>query len=264
MKKKERTPAPWMIIIAGPNGAGKSTFYETVFKEDYFLKGAPFINLDNMAKEIAEKNGTTDPDKYMICAGKILVDQINKQIDKKENFIYETTSSGKLHLRFIDDAKAKGYKIATIFIGLSNPILSLLRVKQRVENGGHNVSHEDIFRRYPKIIKNFPEMLKRSDVGAVFDNSERENPYRMIFLMDNRAVNVFYKYPKWLEEAIKERKTRKEMVFMYDKNMVDRFKKEEILEIMETELLRIANKSEKRYLTPELIKKLQEDNRSKL
>lgn len=51
MKKRKH---PWMVIIAGPNGAGKSTFYDLVIKDDPLMKNAPFINMDNIAKEISE------------------------------------------------------------------------------------------------------------------------------------------------------------------------------------------------------------------
>ena len=198
----------WMVIIAGPNGAGKSTFYEKVLKGDPLLKKAPSINMDNIAKEIA--NGD-DPNKHLVDAGKIVIGELEKKLKSKKSFIYETTSSGRLHLKYMDRAKKAGFKIATIFIGLSSVELSHLRVQQRVREGGHNVPAEDIERRYPNIIKNFPEMLKRSDVSAVFDNSGK-TPFKLIFLMDESKLFIFRSYPKWVEGSLKERKTSKEII----------------------------------------------------
>ena len=198
----------WMVIIAGPNGAGKSTFYERVLKGDPLLKKAPSINMDNIAKEIA--NGD-DPNKHLFDAGKIVISELEKKLKSKKSFIYETTSSGRLHLKYMDRAKKAGFKIATIFIGLSSVELSHLRVQQRVREGGHNVPAEDIERRYPNIIKNFPEMLKRSDVSAVFDNSSK-TPFKLIFLMDESKLFIFRSYPKWVEGSLKERKTSKEII----------------------------------------------------
>lgn len=151
--KKQRTPAPWMIILAGPNGAGKSTFYDMAFKNDPFLKDAAFINLDNLAKSMTKEG--EDPNQYMLSAGKLIVDEIQQQISNKKTFIYETTSSGKVHLRFMDEAKAQGFRIATVFIGLSNVSLSFLRVKNRVFNGGHDVSFEDIVAATQRLLKTF-------------------------------------------------------------------------------------------------------------
>ena len=221
MSKKEH----WMVVIAGPNGAGKSTFYNNILRSDPLFKNAPFINLDNYAKELAGENG--NPEEYFIQAGRKVRENINKNFDERQSFVYETTASGLTHLKIMDEAKEKGYKIATVFIGLSRVELSHLRVAKRVEEGGHSVPAEDIERRYPKVIKNFPDMLARSDMAAVFDNSTQE-PYKLIFLMDKYHFKIFYKYPKWVENALKDRKTRKSfsLVNINDikKNKMERFK----------------------------------------
>ncbi len=221
MKKKR----PWMVIIAGPNGAGKSTFYNKVIKDDPLMKNAPFINLDNIAKEMSAPD--QDPNDNIISAGKITYEEVEKHIASRRSFVYETTSSGKVHLRFMEQARQQDFKIATIFIGLSDPALSYWRVQSRVIKGGHNVPYEDIMRRYPKIMKNFPEMLKRSDIAAVFDNSSHE-PYKLIFLMDDKAFRIFYQYRSWLAESIKERKTRKDLVFAADVIDIHRLNDEEL------------------------------------
>ena len=203
MKKRKH---PWMVIIAGPNGAGKSTFYDLVIKDDPLMKNAPFINMDNIAKEISEPD--ENPNDNMLSAGKITYEEVEKHLESRTSFVYETTSSGKVHLRFMDAARKKGFKIATVFIGLSDPWLSYWRVRARVASGGHDVPYKDLTRRYPKIMKNFPEMLKRSDIAGVFDNSGPE-PFKLIFLMDDKAFRIFYKYPRWLAESIRKEKPAK-------------------------------------------------------
>ncbi len=206
--------APYMIMIAGPNGAGKSTFYKQILSKDPFFEKVEFINLDNLAKEMAGEN--EDPNNFMLPAAKIISERLTKKIKKKKSFIYETTSAGVTHLKIMQAAKNKGFKITTIFIGLSSAELSHLRVQQRVTEGGHNVPPEDIERRYPKIIKNFPEMLKISDISAVFDNSGK-NPFKLIFLMDESKFWIFHRYPKWLNKSLEERKTQKDMIHITNK-----------------------------------------------
>ena len=238
-KNREKKRQPWLIVIAGPNGAGKSTFYDLVLKDDPLLKNAEFVNLDNKAKELAGSDG--DVNDYMLDAGRYVVDKINGKIKNRESFIYETTASGGTHLKVMDNAAKNGFKVATVFIGLSNVVLSAARVNKRVKEGGHNVPYEDIIRRYPKIIKRFPDMLARSDVAAVFDNSTK-NPYKLIFLMDDRAFRVFYKYPKWLDETVKKRKTRKEFINIYDSNDLHSLQKNDINQIIENILIELENK----------------------
>ncbi|MBQ7303803.1 MAG: zeta toxin family protein [Alphaproteobacteria bacterium] len=217
---------PWLVIIAGPNGAGKTTFYENFLRYDPLFKNAPFVNLDNYAKELA---GDENPDDYFFQAGREVNSKLNSLFENKQSCVYETTSSGRSHIKIMEEAKKRGYQIGTIFIGLSSVDLSHLRVQQRVEKGGHNVPVEDIERRYPKVIKNFPDMLARSDLAAVFDNSQKD-PYKLIFLMDKYRFRIFYRYPHWVNEALKDRKTNKTFTFVNTKN-VKKFDKEELYKL---------------------------------
>ena len=230
---------PWMVVIAGPNGAGKSTFYDLVIKDDPLMKNAPFINLDNIAKDMSEPD--ENPNDNMLAAGKVTYEEIEKNIENCRSFVYETTSSGRVHLRFMDAARAKGFKIATVFIGLSSQRLSYVRVQQRVSAGGHDVPLNDLNRRYPKIMKNFPDMLKRSDIAAVFDNSSTQ-PFKLIFLMDDKAFRIFYKYPHWLEKSIKERKTSKDMIIMRNAPSIHRLNDEELRQISDMALEAVMQK----------------------
>lgn len=199
----------WMIVIYGPNGAGKSTFYDSVLKNDPFFKKADFVNLDIEAARLAGENG--NPDDVMFEAGRNIYGKLDEKLKKHETFIYETTSSGRAHLRLIEKARNQNFKVASIFIGLSSVTLSMLRVKARVNNGGHNVPPDVIERRFPNILKNFPDMLKVSDISLAFDNSKK-TPYELIFMMDERKLLVFHTYPQWMKTALKGRKTHKEVV----------------------------------------------------
>ena len=224
MSKKQN----WLVIIAGPNGAGKSTFYESFLKKDPLFSKAPFVNLDNYAKDMA---GGGDPEDYLLQAGREVRKNINENFKQRRSFVYETTASGLTHLRIMEEAKEHGYKVATIFIGLSKVELSHLRVQKRVDEGGHNVPTEDIERRYPRVIKNFPEMLARSDLAAVFDNSGKD-PYKLIFLMDEYNFRIFYKYPRWVSESIKDRKTTKNFILVSTSD-VKKSKQDKLKKIVE-------------------------------
>lgn len=199
---------PWMVVIAGPNGAGKSTFYNMIMQEDPLFRTVPFINMDNYAKEFS---GSSNPDEqYIFEAGRRVRKEMDEKFNRRENFIYETTGSGRSHLKMMDKAKTLGYDIATIFIGLNNVELSHLRVQSRVQNGGHDVPPKTIERRYPRIVKGLPEMLKRSDIAAVFDNSSK-NPYKLVFFMDDKTIKTNGCYPDWVKEGLSGRKTSKEI-----------------------------------------------------
>lgn len=46
-------------------------------------------------------------------------------------------------------AKAEGYKLTLILVGVDSPELSQARVADRVAGGGHSVPLDAIIRRYP-------------------------------------------------------------------------------------------------------------------
>lgn len=205
---------PWCVILAGPNGSGKTTFYDQILKNDPMFQKATFINSDLIGKDLARISGKTDSNEFIIHAGRIALNLINHKIYKQDSFIYETTSSGKNVLRLIKDAKDAGFKVITIFINLPKK-LARARVIHRVEHGGHDVPPEVQERRYEKIIQTFPELLKISDISAVFDNSGTSSPksskpaHNLIFLMHEDNYFVFNDYPAWLKFSLKNRKTRK-------------------------------------------------------
>ena len=203
------TQEAWMIVLCGPNGAGKSTFYENVLKPDPFFKNIDFINMDVEAAKLAGKEGNVY--NVMLDAGRNVRNRLKEKMQNFQSFIYETTTSGRTHIGLIREAQKLGFKVATIFIGLSSAQLSLLRVKERVNNGGHDVPHKMIEQRFPNIIKNFPSLLGVSDISVAFDNSKK-SPFELIFMMDERKLFAFHAYPKWLDTALQGRKISEEMV----------------------------------------------------
>jgi predicted ABC-type ATPase len=208
MNNPVKKDEPTLIILAGPNGAGKSTFYKLAMSTDIFLQKFPFINQDEIAKELA--GAEQKPEDVLIPAGKITLTKLEKMLQKKRTFIYETTGSGHVHLKLMDRAHKNGFMVASLFFGLSDVRLSHLRVQKRVAEGGHFVEPEDIERRYPRIIQTLPEMLTRSDVAAVFDNS-LEDPYQLVFFMDREKILTNGEYPEWVKGALEGRKTSKEI-----------------------------------------------------
>ena len=70
-------------------------------------------------------------------------------------------------------AKEKGYEIRGIYIFLDDPKLCVERVRYRVTKGGHDVSEEDIIRRYYRSKENFwSEFKEICDKWYLLYNSE--------------------------------------------------------------------------------------------
>jgi len=97
---------------------------------------------------------------------------LDRLADLGEDFSFETTMSGKAHLKRLRRFKHLGYRIEIIFLKLNSPELAIKRVAARVKQGGHNVPAEDIARRFLRGWENFCNQYRlESDEWTVYDNS---------------------------------------------------------------------------------------------
>jgi len=146
-------------IVAGANGSGKTTFAKEFAKENDLY----FLNADELAKSYNSQ----------IKAGKIFFEKLDELIKQDKSFVIETTLSGKYLIKYIKTAKRNGFLISLIYLFLETPEVNILRVKQRVLMGGHNVDKKDIIRRFYKSKEMFWKVYKDLvDEWVVYYNSD--------------------------------------------------------------------------------------------
>jgi len=154
-----------LYIVAGANGSGKTTFALN-YKE---LNNLHFINADEIAKQYDPKVANSDceanfprndMDKYKIKAGKEFFKQLENSLAHDKSFMIETTLSGKYLKKVIEKAKKNNFKIILMYLFLETDNENILRVKNRVLNGGHDVPVEDIKRRYIRSRELFMNLYK--------------------------------------------------------------------------------------------------------
>src|SRR5690348_16601566 len=121
---------PNLYIIAGCNGAGKTTASITILPE--ILNCNEFINADNIAAGLSPLN----VDSVAFEAGRIMLQRINKLLEEKKDFAFETTLSTRSYVSFIKKVRTNGYKISLLYLWLSSPDLAKQRVAERVSQGG--------------------------------------------------------------------------------------------------------------------------------
>ncbi|MCA9407714.1 MAG: zeta toxin family protein [Candidatus Omnitrophica bacterium] len=156
-----------VYIIAGPNGAGKTTF--AIHFLPVYANCNYFVNADLIAKGVSP----FAPQREIIKAGRILLEQIHSLSEQNVDFAFETTLSGRTYIRFIENLKRNNYTVYLYFLWIPNVQLSIARVKERVRTGGHNIPIKDIRRRFSKSIHNFFTYYKNLvDYWALIDNSE--------------------------------------------------------------------------------------------
>ena len=182
-----------LYIIAGANGSGKTTFAKSFAS----LNDLYFINADEIAKELDSK----DISRYKVKAGKIFFHEFELNLKKNKSFVIETTLSGKYLVKYIKKAKKLNFHISLIYLFLETPKTNILRVKNRVLNGGHDIPTEDIIRRFYRSKNMFWNVYKNiADEWIIYYNSNE------IFeeIADNDIIYDNEKYQEFLKDIDEE------------------------------------------------------------
>ena len=116
------------------------------------------------------------------------------------SFATETVFSHPSKLALIDVAKARGYLVVVMQVGLESPDLSVARVEERVREGGHDVPEDKVRARYERGQPIIRVAVRRADRGMVFDNSALNSPpKRMLVFAAGRLVEAAPHLPRWIQ-----------------------------------------------------------------
>lgn len=183
-------PVCW--IIAGPNGAGKTTFALEYLPAVTHCKN--FINADMIAAGLSP----LAPETQLIAASRIFLNEIEHRIDKRQDFAFETTLSGRTYLKLINRLQHDGWRVELVYLALPSMEMSKLRVAERVAHGGHNIPVKDIARRFPRSLKNLlMHFSHHADRTRCFMNSG-EIPELVFEQQDDKRTIVHDNYYRLL------------------------------------------------------------------
>jgi predicted ABC-type ATPase len=156
---------PTCYIIAGANGAGKTTFALNYLPKIVSCRN--FINVDEIARGVSPLNIEAG----LLHASRIFLQLMRQKIAQREDFAFETTLSGKSWLRRIRQMQNNGWRVVLYYLYIPSAAVSKSRVKQRVEQGGHDIPIADLERRYPRSVTNLFAYTEICDVVICLDNS---------------------------------------------------------------------------------------------
>jgi len=140
---------PNVYIIAGPNGAGKTTFAREFLPR--YADCRNFINADLIAQGVSPFS----PEAAAFRAGRLVLIEIDHFGKRGIDFGFETTLSGRSHMKSIRHLRNLGYAVHFFYLWVSSIEVTLERVRERVLRGGHDVPESVIRRRFDRSIRNF-------------------------------------------------------------------------------------------------------------
>jgi len=168
MKKPGRNVRPRCLVVAGPNGAGKTTFAREFLPND--ARVLNFVNADLIAGGLSPLK----PELAAIAAGRLVLKEIDRLVEGRADFAFESTLSGLGYISRLREMKQNGYHIEIIYLRIFSSRLAMNRIKSRVQQGGHDVPRADVYRRFARSWRNFQEHYRPlADLWAVYDNSTR-------------------------------------------------------------------------------------------
>ncbi len=161
-----------IYVLAGTNGAGKSSVAGAMLRE----AGADYFNPDEAAHRIRSATpGLTQAGANSAAwhQGKRLLE---RAIADRLDFAFESTLGATTIPALLAGAAALGIEVRVWYVGLSSPELHIARVRARVARGGHDISEDDIRRRWNSSRLNVIRLLPVLTELRVYDNSGNADP----------------------------------------------------------------------------------------
>lgn len=132
-------------------------------------------------------------------AAEIAAERRSGLLEAGNSFATETVFSHPSKLDIIDRARARGYIVIVMHVGIESPDLSVARVKARVQESGHDVPEDKIRARFDRGQPLIREAVLRADRGMVFDNSRLNEPPRQVLVFAAGKLSRVDPYlPQWV------------------------------------------------------------------
>ena len=180
---------PTLHLVAGPNGCGKSTLTRTTW-----FSGVEVIDPDAIARDTM----AGDPAR----AAREALRRRRAAVAADRPLVVETTLAGAGVLRFMEAAGEAGYRIVLHYVSVNSPDQALVRIRNRVALGGHDVPKADVRRRFARSQANLPVAIARADEALFYDNTDPGMPHREVAMLKGVTWWTAARLPIWAAAAI--------------------------------------------------------------
>jgi predicted ABC-type ATPase len=190
--------SPYFFLLAGPNGAGKSSLYRALAAQSLVDPTAEFVNADHYEAEHLQHM----PDLAIRSnAAREWADTRRETlIVSGTSFVSETVFSHPSKLALLERARAHGFIVVLILVGLDDVETLVARVARRVQHGGHDVPRERILARYPRTLENLRNAIKIADAAFVYDSAAL---HRLVATCENGVCTQHETaLPNWVKTVL--------------------------------------------------------------
>ena len=202
-------PKPQLYMIAGPKGAGKSTLHQAIMANDPATKDLEFVNADNIQREVLKDPSPVASYK----ASQLAAERREQLMSEGRSFITESTFSHPSKLELLQQAKDRGYEVGVIHVQVRSADISVDRVSDRVNRGGHPVPEDKTRARFERNQSFIRDAVKMADFAKVYDNSQKYQRPRLLMELEkgqvvsvepNRPAEQGGAMPAWARELYQE------------------------------------------------------------
>jgi len=181
-----------LVVVAGPNGAGKTTFVE----QSLSPLALRVVNADAIAKALSPQAPEGMGYEAAALAENVRQDLLARDVSFCMETVFSDRAGAKLD--FLRQAQARGYHVFLVFVGLQSSDLSMARVLERTQQGGHDVPDGKLLERFPRTFDNLRQALAFVDHAFLFDNSSADEPYRFVAeLRSGKLIRRGSFQPRW-------------------------------------------------------------------
>jgi predicted ABC-type ATPase len=197
-----------LYIITGSNGAGKSSVGPRYLPEKVFKQG-PVFDGDKLFVEKRKEFWRTikSPKECSRLAYEFVVETfdllVKKALAGNNDFTYEGHFTNEATWDIPRQFMAAGYRINLIFLGLKDTALSLLRVNDRSQAGGHYVDPQTVADNFYGNLEKLNRHYGLFNSVKIIDSSKARHTVLTIFDKGQPALAISSKdLPRWFRNDL--------------------------------------------------------------
>ncbi len=187
---------PRLHVLAGVNGAGKSSIGGASLRSF----GGEYYNPDEAARALMAANPALSQIEANGAAWHQGRRLLERALAERLDYAFETTLGANTIPRLLAEAASQGYEVRIWYVGLASPELHIARVRSRVRRGGHDISEQDIRRRYEHSRLNLIHLMPKLAALRVYDNS----PLLVLHMEKGKILNHrdLARSPAWAKPIV--------------------------------------------------------------